>query len=170
MKKKAIMIESDLCYGCYTCQVACKQEHELGEGLSYINVVEIEHTEGDNKVRKEFAPMKCKHCGDAPCIEACPVDAITKRSDGIVLIDNDICIECKNCIDACPFGAIQFSEEIIQKCDNCIDRIDQGLEPACVHHCPTDALKFGHPDELVKSKLERAAEKLLNPKYLEVVE
>lgn len=161
MERKSIIVDKDLCYGCYTCQVACKQEHELGKGLSFVNVVEVEYLQGEDKVVKDFVPMMCKHCGDAPCIEACPVDAISKRSDGIVLIDEEVCIKCKKCIEACPFGAIQFTEEMVKKCNLCVDRVDKGLEPACVHHCPTGALKFGNPNELVKSFFEKVAEKMV---------
>jgi Fe-S-cluster-containing dehydrogenase component len=78
-------------------------------------------------------------------LNACPVAAISKRSDGIVLFSEELCIGCKACVEACPFGAPQYSSEkdIVRACTLCVERIDQGLKPSCVHHCPTNALYLG---------------------------
>jgi len=77
-----------------------------------------------------------------------------------VLIDSNICNGCRKCIEACPFGAIQFYEEknIAVKCDLCISRINEGLLPACVHHCPTNALLFETPST---ASLERGKSKMI---------
>jgi len=75
----------------------------------------------------------------------CPVDAITKREDGIVLIDEELCTGCKDCIEACPLGVMQFDEEkgLAEKCDLCVERIERGLQPACVAACPSHCIYFG---------------------------
>jgi len=85
------------------------------------------------------------HCSQPPCKDSCPVDAISKREEGLVLIDEDLCNGCKDCIEACPLGVMQFDEErgIAQKCDLCADRLDAGLQPACVDACPGHCIYFG---------------------------
>jgi Fe-S-cluster-containing dehydrogenase component len=85
------------------------------------------------------------HCGKPNCVDACPTQAITKRAeDGIVLVDQDECIGCDACAEACPFGAPQFGHDgIVQKCDLCVDRLAEGKQPACVGTCPGEALHFG---------------------------
>ncbi len=88
------------------------------------------------------------------------MDAITKREDGIVLIDEELCIGCKDCIEACPLGVMQFDEEreVAQKCNLCVDRLDRGLQPACVAACPSHCIYFGD----IKKITERLGkEKLL---------
>ncbi|MFO7962320.1 MAG: 4Fe-4S dicluster domain-containing protein [Desulfobacterales bacterium] len=97
----------------------------------------------------------CYHCSEPICIEACPVDAIKKRKeDGIVTVDRNLCIGCKECLNACPFGAPQFEESNpdpkMQKCDLCLDRWMEGKKPICVTACPTRALDAGPMDELAE--------------------
>ena len=139
-----LIIEKNLCYGCDTCEVACKQEHMLPAGLGFIKVVQKGPERVGGKLRTEYKPSMCMHCEKPPCIEVCATDAIQKRQDGIVLIDEKKCNGCKLCIDACPLKAIEFSDErnLAVKCNLCVDRIDAGLSPSCVHHCPTEAIKL----------------------------
>jgi len=84
------------------------------------------------------------HCRDAPCIEACPNDAMIREVDGRVVVDKGACLADGSCIKSCPYGAIYIDpqEQVADKCDLCRDRTDVGLEPACVNACPTDTLKF----------------------------
>ena len=98
MAKISLMIRKKDCMGCHACEVACKQEHGLGVGPRLVRV--IEHS-------IDFTPVYCHHCAKAPCKQACPVDAISRNEQGIVLIDSDLCIGCRDCIEACPFGAIE---------------------------------------------------------------
>jgi len=93
----------------------------------------------------DFVPMTCMHCTKPPCLDACPVNAITKREDGIVLISSDDCIGCLACLQACPFGAIQVNPilDLAEKCNLCLPRIEKGAPPACVQACPAGAIKFG---------------------------
>jgi Fe-S-cluster-containing dehydrogenase component len=93
----------------------------------------------------DFIPIYCHHCTKAACKEACPVAAISKNEQGIVLIDGDLCIGCKECLAACPFGAMQFEDkqEIAIKCDLCFQRLAESKFPACMSVCPTGCIRLG---------------------------
>ena len=157
MTQYTLIIDVERCVGCYACEVACKQENNISIGNpSWIKVVQVgPKLEGD-KLVMHFVPTVCKHCGNPPCIEACPEDAISKREDGIVLIDAELCIGCKACIEACPFKVPQFNPEtnLVEKCTLCVHRIEKGLKPNCVTHCPAEAIFFGEPAKLAKQLRE----------------
>jgi Fe-S-cluster-containing dehydrogenase component len=146
MVEKTLLFDSDECLGCFACEVACKQEHQLPPGENWIHIVKEEPTKAEGKWSMKFTARRCRHCGRPACREACPVGAITRRSDGIVIFSEELCMGCKACIEACPFGAPQYNAErdIVRACNLCVERIDQGLKPSCVHHCPTKALFFGN--------------------------
>jgi Fe-S-cluster-containing dehydrogenase component len=96
--------------------------------------------------RAAYIFMSCFHCEKPWCVAACPTKAMQKRpEDGIVFVDHEICVGCKACIRACPWGAPQWHMEAkkVVKCDYCKDRVDQGLKPACVTICITGSLSFG---------------------------
>ena len=99
-----------------------------------------------------YIPNLCKHCDEPPCIDACPVEgAIYKRDDGLVIIDPVKCTGCKKCVDACPYGAIYFNDDLnlAQKCTGCAHLLDDGeWDARCVDACPTEAIKFGEESEL----------------------
>lgn len=94
--------------------------------------------------------ISCMHCEEPICKEVCPAGAITKRDDGVVLIDGDKCIGCRYCEWACPYGAPQFDEDekVMTKCDFCADIVDDGGKPACVDACVMRCLDFGELEEL----------------------
>ena len=150
------------CIGCKTCGVACKARHDLPVGVTWRRVFDygggswvMDRTNG----REVFSPnnifayslsISCNHCENPKCLEVCPTAAISKREDGIVLINTDRCIGCKYCAWACPYGAPQFNEElgIMTKCDMCVDLIDQNQRPLCVDACLMRCLDFGDIEEL----------------------
>ncbi|GAH35318.1 unnamed protein product [marine sediment metagenome] len=92
-----------------------------------------------------FLPKLCNHCLNPPCVDVCPVDALQKRDDGPVLLNQDVCTLCKACATACPYEVIYINEKegIAEKCNLCAHRIDEGLEPFCVICCEGQALHFG---------------------------
>jgi Fe-S-cluster-containing dehydrogenase component len=133
MPKYSLLIDHELCWGCKTCEVACKQEFHTPEGVKLIRVEEIGPRRVEDKVDFTFHVNVCQHCDDAPCADACPDEAILKRKDGIVILDEKKCTGCQLCIDACPYDAIAIdsAKGIAQKCNLCFHRIDKGLNPAC---------------------------------------
>ena len=150
MPKHEIVIDHKLCWGCRTCEVACKQENRASDGVQLISVREPgPETRGD-QAENLFQVNLCRHCDEPPCVEACPEAAISKRDDGIVIMDYDSCSGCRTCIDACPYAAITFDEDkdIAQKCNLCHHRIDQGLIPACADNvCLAHCIHFINANE-----------------------
>ena len=136
MEKMFLKINKKDCMGCHACEVACKQQNNLGVGPRLIRVIEGSY---------EFTPVFCHQCAKAPCMDACPVEAISKNEKGIVLIDDKVCIGCRECLDACPFEAMQFEEkqETAIKCDLCYSRILEGKTTACMSVCPTGCISLG---------------------------
>jgi anaerobic dimethyl sulfoxide reductase subunit B (iron-sulfur subunit) len=95
--------------------------------------------------------MSCNHCADPACLPSCPTGAIFKRKkDGIVDIDSTLCIGCRRCEAACPYGAPQYDAEsnTVKKCNMCVDEIDAGRKPYCVAGCMMRVLDIGPIDKL----------------------
>lgn len=144
-KQYAMLIDTRRCIGCHACSVACKSEFDvpLGRYRSW-----VEYTEkGDYPdVQRTFLPRLCNHCSEPPCVPVCPTNATYKREeDGIVVIDKDVCIGCKYCIQACPYDA-RFLNPVTgtaDKCDFCLHRVSEGVEPSCVNTCMGRARIFG---------------------------
>ncbi|MCX7911524.1 MAG: 4Fe-4S dicluster domain-containing protein [Dehalococcoidales bacterium] len=159
---KAFVIDVGICNGCYACQIACKDEHVGNDWTPYAKPQPdtgqfwmrlTEHIRGTvPKVKMHYIPILCQHCREAPCIKSCPINAIYRRDDGIVIIDPQKCTGCKSCVDSCPYDAIFFNEDlnIAQKCTGCTHLLDSGewKVPRCVDVCPTEAIKFGEEEEL----------------------
>ncbi len=166
--KKALIIDTEDCVGCSACEIACKQEHSIAVGPRWIRVYPDSPREIEGKPQLRYTVTYCMHCSRSPCKDACPVGAIDKREDGVVLINEELCIGCADCIEACPLGAMQFDEKrgVAQKCDLCVDRIDRGLQPACVGVCPSHCIYFGDIQEIT----ERIGKKRLLAWYKGVTE
>lgn len=158
---KAFVIDVGRCSGCYNCQLACKDEHVDNDWTPYAKpqpdtgqfwMKLKENVRGTvPKVRMHYIPSLCNHCDKPACAEACPEGAVTKRDDGLVLIDPAKCTGCKDCLAACPYGAIYFNEDLViaQKCTGCAHLLDNGYElPRCVEACPTGAMYFGEEEDL----------------------
>jgi molybdopterin-containing oxidoreductase family iron-sulfur binding subunit len=160
-----MVIDLARCVGCYACTVACKEENGTPAGVWFAPVYERE-VGTFPAVKREFLPTLCMHCDDAPCLKACPTGAISKREDGIVLIDQETCCGTRACIAACPYGAITYVPTVetefdagptpfeaatakirpgtSHKCNFGAHRVDEGNpEPACVQACPTNCRVFG---------------------------
>ncbi len=88
----------------------------------------------------------CKHCTHASCMEVCPTNAIIKTEYNTVYIQPDVCNGCRDCISACPYGAIGFNEQtgVVAKCTFCYDRLQTNMTPACAKACPTQSIQFGN--------------------------
>jgi anaerobic dimethyl sulfoxide reductase subunit B (iron-sulfur subunit) len=153
--QKGIYFDQTRCTGCQTCEVACKDWHDVPAGLSkWIRVTTREEGQFPD-LSVSFLVNCCYHCLRPACVAACPVQAVTKREeDGIVLVDRDACIgreKCGLCLEACPYKAPQFRAEPnsrMEKCDLCSDRWGEGKKPICVDSCPTRALDAGPLEEL----------------------
>jgi Fe-S-cluster-containing dehydrogenase component len=150
MKPYALIINHDLCWGCRTCEVACKQENRAPDGIRLISVWEDGPTMVDGKMDTTFRVSICRHCDDPPCADACPEEALTRREDGIVVLDDHCCSGCGACVEVCPYNAITFDHVngVARKCNLCHHRVDRGLVPACADNvCPAHCIYFGDPKE-----------------------
>lgn len=133
MRPYELIINEEACWGCKTCEVACKQENNAPTGVQLISIRENGALVSPEKRDFIFQINVCRHCVDSPCVEACTEGAIFRRDDGIVILQTDQCTGCRICLNACPHDAIAFDEGngIAQKCNLCYERLDKGLLPAC---------------------------------------
>ncbi len=144
-KRYGMVIDTRRCIGCHACSVACKTENDvpLGETRSWVEYIE----KGTfPNVRRSFLPRLCNQCEKPACVAVCPTGATYKRKeDGIVVIDSNVCIGCKYCLQACPYGMrfINPKTGTADKCDFCLHRVENGLVPACVNTCQGRARIFG---------------------------
>ena len=165
-KQLGLVIDLDTCVGCQACATSCK-EWNGGGGAGLLGDIDPygadPHGAWLNRVhgfdvgegltsRTVHFPRSCLHCETPACVTVCPTGASYKRAeDGIVLVDPDLCIGCKLCSWACPYGAREYdyADGTMKKCTLCVDRIyNEHLEvedrqPACVRACPTGARHFG---------------------------
>lgn len=151
---KSLHIDPKKCTGCLQCEMACSVEHTgaINPSRSRIKVFNFE-SEG----RK--VPYTCTQCSDAWCLNACPVDAIrVDAATGAKQVFDDVCVGCKVCTIACPFGTVNYNQETgkVQKCDLC------GGEPACAEACPTGAITFIDANWTGIDKMKAWADKLGN--------
>jgi len=149
---KVLIVDVEKCTGCRLCEVICSfyKESECNPARSRIHVLKWEREGLD-------IPMLCLHC-DAPVCEAvCPMNAIYKNEKtGAVLINYDLCIGCRMCVLACPFGGVSIDpeEKRVIKCDLC------GGDPACVKFCSAGAIQFIKRTRVALMKKRDAVEKL----------
>jgi formate dehydrogenase iron-sulfur subunit len=143
-----------LCIGCKACEVACKEWNQL-EGHppqfldSYDNTGQLDEENWRHDV--------CKHCALASCMEVCPTNAIIKTEFDTVYIQPNVCNGCRDCISACPYHVIGYSEKtgVVQKCTFCYGRLQAKLTPACAKACPTQSIKFGELEDMRRLARER---------------
>ena len=157
-KQLAFYFDASACSGCKACQIACQDKNNLPAdtlwrrvftygGGNWITQASIAVP---NDIFSYSVSTACMHCADPLCADVCPAAAITKRADGVVLIDPTKCVGCRYCEWACPYGAPAFDSTtgVMTKCTFCQDLLAQGQPPACVAACPMRALDFGELTDL----------------------
>lgn len=138
------------CAGCGRCVEACRKENGLSDDTpDRRHVSAFKRSRG----RTFFISTSCMHCADPSCMKVCPAGAISKDGNGVVKVDSDLCIGCKYCYQACPYGVPQYNSVSMDKCDCCQKSgVAIGEEdPYCVRACKFGALKFGPLDELLEA-------------------
>jgi formate dehydrogenase iron-sulfur subunit len=161
-------IDTTTCIGCKACEAACQEWNDLrtlnthqdgtyqtlpqldADFWNLIRFNERQTSNGDMLwlMRKD----QCMHCAEPGCLEACPAPgAIVQYANGIVDVDATKCIGCGYCATGCPFDVPKFSAKTgkMAKCTLCVDRVEVGLEPACIKACPTGCLNFGTKESMV---------------------
>ena len=175
MTRYGMVVDTNRCSACGNCAMHCKAENNLPNGVWWNRP----RTEGDgfryapagtypDGLTMTFYTFACQHCDNPACVENCPTGASLKREDGIVMVDNALCIGCDTCIVACPYegvrthlseptwpfdftlGDAQAPEHLdntVSKCTFCAHRIDRGETPACIRICQSQARFFGDLDD-----------------------
>lgn len=175
MTRYGMAIDTKRCYACNKCSMACKVEHNLPEGVLWSQA----HTEGGdfhmtpagtypNDLHMTPYTLACQHCDVPACFGVCPTGATSVRDDGIVVVDYEVCIGCKFCIEACSYEGVRalienptylvdwrlgdvqvpdVQDGTMAKCTFCVERIDRGEQPICVEVCHMSARIFGDLDD-----------------------
>jgi len=163
----SMVIDVRACVGCEACVAACSMENHTPYWENHFRThIEEQITGKYPHVRRTFIPRLCMHCSNAPCQDVCPTGATYTTEEGVVKVDQARCIGCGYCIIACPYDARfryersflkmaqqTFGEKIAptkphaDKCDFCLHRVRQGLQPACAETCPLHARIFGDLDD-----------------------
>jgi formate dehydrogenase iron-sulfur subunit len=160
-------IDTSTCIGCKACEVACQEWNDLGPvatqqvgsyqtmptlDAEFWNLIRFDEREVGGGLAWLMRKDQCMHCEDPGCLAACPAPgAIVQYENGIVDVNPDACIGCRYCETGCPFNVPRFHGKTgkMAKCTLCVDRVEVGLEPACVKACPTGCLQFGTKDDMV---------------------
>lgn len=133
--KRLVVVDPDLCVGCMSCMFACSRRFP-DAGLSKAAI----HVRSVGGFERGFVVIVCRACPDPPCAKVCPTNALIRRKGGGVILNASACIGCGNCVEACPFGAIQWDVSLNKPviCAHC---------GYCVDYCPHGVLAL---DEVIK--------------------
>lgn len=150
----AFWCDSAQCIGCGDCTAQCRAKNNTPDSVAARRwVLDLYNDFGDLK----NVSTSCMHCALPSCASVCPAGAITKRNDGIVVVDQNRCIGCKYCHEACPFAVPHYTSAGMDKCDCCIGAgVQVGQPPHCVTACKQGALHFGTVEELLAESAHRA--------------
>jgi formate dehydrogenase beta subunit/formate dehydrogenase gamma subunit len=170
-------IDTSTCIGCKACEVACQEWNDLklvatqqtggyqtlpSLDANFWNLIKFREQElPDGGLAWLMRKDQCMHCADPGCLRACPAPgAIVQYENGIVDVNADRCIGCGLCQTGCPFDVPRFSQATAKmaKCTLCVDRVQVGLEPACIKACPTGCLQFGAKDDMLALAEQRVAQ------------
>ncbi len=144
-KQHGFYFNADNCIACHACESACSEKNDLAPHLAFRAVGYVEGGSWPDYHRLNIS-MACNHCDNPVCLKGCPTRAYTKFAEyGAVLQDPDICFGCGYCTWVCPYNAPQLDpvQGNVEKCNMCVDRLEQGLKPACASACLAGALDFG---------------------------
>jgi carbon-monoxide dehydrogenase iron sulfur subunit len=159
---QTVFVNPERCIGCLQCEYACAVEHSVSRDpiLALFQQPPPRsriHVEAGPSAGTAF-PNRCRHCDPAPCLVVCPTNAIRRdAARDLVLLDESKCIACAMCAIVCPFDVITYhplangaaGRTVAVKCDGCVERLEEGREPACAEVCMVDALVFGDLNQLV---------------------
>lgn len=145
-KRYAFVIDVSRCIDCRACLVACSVENQVPMNHTRIWVYNLGLKGEYPELQETFVPYNCMHCENPPCTEVCVSGATYKDPQtGLVLVDQEACIGCGYCVDACPYDARYLDEKrgVVDKCNACVQRLEVGLQPACVATCVGHSRMFG---------------------------
>ncbi|MDR0513719.1 MAG: 4Fe-4S dicluster domain-containing protein [Coriobacteriaceae bacterium] len=156
-KQLGFYVDTTRCIKCWACVITCKQWHDIKAGTVSRRNVEEENGGSFPNVTRKFTSLSCMHCENPGCVAVCPTGAVSKREeDGLVVVDQGVCIGCKTCASGCPFGVPQYLDMKMNKCDACLTlREAEGDLPRCVITCPCQALHFGELEEMGRLAAEK---------------
>lgn len=184
MARKMVFVDTSLCTGCKGCSAACKEWNDLpAEKTTLVKSYQSQKNftpntwtymtfneeYENNKFTFLIRKAQCFHCSDPACLEGCPAGAISKKAEGNVVIDHNICIGCGYCGENCPFGVPKLDavKHKSFKCTGCYERVEAGLKPACVQACQPGTLQFGDEAAIKATAQKRLEEvKAAHPKAI----
>lgn len=168
MARYGMVMDIRTCVGCDACSASCSIENQTPywDDKYRTKVLDIE-TGVYPQANRQFVPTICMHCEEPACVDVCPSGASFVNDGGFVLVDYDKCMGCRACVAACPYDAryiysnddVKKSKELygeelaqhevahVDKCTFCYDRVEQGMQPACVATCPESSRVFGDLDD-----------------------